>query len=122
MDKTKEYSLISDKDYINLKKRKNFSKFQGKYAVLGTDNHLYIPDSEVEIINILLFSLDENKFDCSSCSDSTKCESYWETELTVPDKILSPAIDATIAKLGMRLQIPKDENPNLDSNVKSQTI
>lgn len=122
IDESKKYDLISNLDYINLKKRKNFEKFKGKYAILGSDNHIYIPDSEVQVINVLLFSLDENKFDCSSCSSDDECKSYWDTELNIPDKILSPSIDATIAKVSMRVQIPKDENPDLDSNIKSQTI
>lgn len=122
IDHSIEYSVITHTDYYNLKKRRGFDKFKGKYAILGSDNHLYIPDSEVEIISVLLYSIDENKFGCSSCSEDTQCNSYWDTEMAIPDQLLANAIDLTLAKLITRVQIPKDESPDLDSNIKSQTI
>lgn len=118
IDHSKEYKIISEKQYMQYSKRKGFEKFKGKYAILGSDNHLYIPDSAVEIVNVLLFSLDDDRAKISTCGSYDECQSPLDAEVTVPDKILSPAIDMTLQKLAMRLQIPRDENPDTNSNSK----
>lgn len=121
VDSDREFNIISEKDYSNLKRRRGFEKFKGNYVIIGSDNHLYIPDSTIELVNALVYTLDESKYDCSSCKDND-CRSYWDNEISIPDKILNPSIASTINNLMIRIQIPKDENPNLDSNIKSQTV
>lgn len=125
LDHSKEYKLISQVDYINLLKRPNADKFLGKFAILYPDNYLYIPDSNIKKIDILIFTIDEKANDlseCDDCKDCNKCDSYWDFEIDIPDKILKPIIKETINDIISRIQIPFDSNPNLDPNQKSQTI
>ena len=120
IDGEKEYKLISQVDYMNLLKRPNSEKFIGKYALIYPDNYLYIPDSEVKMVNILMYTLDEKSDDSSDCKECDDCESYWDKEVSISDKIREVVIQETLKEVSMRLQIPKDENPNSDSNIKSR--
>ena len=122
IDGEKEYKLISQVDYMNLLKRPNSEKFIGKYALIYPDNYLYIPDSEVKMVNILMYTLDEKSDDSSDCKDCDDCESYWDKEVSISDKIREIVIQETLKEVSMRLQVPKDENSNMDSNQKSATV
>lgn len=122
IDGEKEYKLISQVDYMNLLKRPNSEKFIGKYALIYPDNYLYIPDSEVKMVNILMYTLDEKSDDSSDCKDCDDCESYWDKEVSISDKIREVVIQETLKEVSMRLQVPKDENSNMDSNQKSATV
>lgn len=122
IDGEKEYKLISQVDYMNLLKRPNSEKFIGKYALIYPDNYLYIPDSEVKMVNILMYTLDEKSDDSSDCKECDDCESYWDKEVSISDKIREVVIQETLKEVSMRLQVPKDENSNMDSNQKSATV
>lgn len=122
IDGEKEYKLISQVDYMNLLKRPNSEKFIGKYALIYPDNYLYIPDSEVKMVNILMYTLDEKSDDSSDCKDCDDCESYWDKEVSISDKIREVVIQETLKEVSMRLQVPLDSNPNLDPNQKSATV
>lgn len=125
IDGSKEYQIISQAYYNNIKNKPIFKKFKGKFAIIYPDNYLYIPDSEVKIVNILIFSLDEKCDDSSECEDDLNekggsCRNYWETEIEVPDKMSEVIIQETLKEVAMRVQIPEDENENNDSNIKSR--
>ena len=122
IDGSKEYQVVSHSYYQNLKNKRNFEKFKGKYAIIYPDNKLVIPDTFLKKVNVLLFSLDEKSEDLSNCEDSenNECQSYWEKEIELSDKIAEVAIQETLKEVSMRIQIPKDSNPNLDSNLKSR--
>lgn len=121
IDGEKEYKLISQVDYMNLLKRPNSEKFIGKFAII-VDDYLYLPDSEIKMVNILIYTLDEKADDLSDCKECDDCESYWDKEVLISDKIREVVIQETLKEVSMRLQIPKDENPQGDSNIKSQSI
>lgn len=122
MDDSKEYDLITQSYYNSIRKNKNFDKFKGNFAILYPDNHLYIPDSQVKKINIMLYSLDETSEDLQNCENEfeSDCRSYWEKEFDLMEKISEIVISETIKEISMRLQIPKDSNDNLDPNIKSK--
>ncbi len=119
LDGSKTFYQKSSLEMTNQNKRKGAEKFEGGYYYV-VNNDLYIPNSEIEIVKITLLTLDEKASDCDSCEENN-CKSYWDTELVIPDKLLGIAIQQTIQQISMRIQIPKDENPDLDSNTKSQT-
>ena len=121
IDGEKEYKLISQVDYMNLLKRPNSEKFTGKFAII-IDDYLYLPDSEIKMVNILIYTLDEKADDLSDCKECDDCESYWDKEVLISDKIREVVIQETLKEVSMKLQIPKDENPQGDSNIKSQSI
>ena len=115
-----EYKVKTLSSYNMLKRRPNFGKFKGKYTYIK-DGYLYIPDSDVEVVNILLLTLDEDSEEMSECSDSNlKCKSIWDRDIKVADKILTPIIQQTVQEVSLRFNIPIDENSNLDVNIKSK--
>ena len=122
VDKSVEYKIITESDYQKIRKQRFFDKFKGKYAIITSDNRLYIPDSEVERVSVLLYTLDENKLSACGCCDNDECLSFWDVEVKIPDKLLNVIVDTVVQKLTVRLQVPKDENPNMDSNIKSQIV
>lgn len=121
IDGEKEYKLISQVDYMNLLKRPNSEKFIGKFAII-IDDYLYLPDSEIKMVNILIYTLDEKADDLSDCKECDDCESYWDKEVLISDKIREVVIQETLKEVSMRLQVPLDSNPNLDPNEKGKTI
>lgn len=120
IDGSKEYQVVSPVYYNSIKKKKHFEKFRGKYAVVYPDNYLYIPDSNVKMVNILVLTFDEKCEDSSECDDKKKCSNYWETDIDISDKITEVVIQDTLKEVSMRLQIPLDSNENNDPNVKTK--
>lgn len=120
IDNSKQYEVITQSTYINYRKMRGFEKFKGKYAILYPDGFLWVPDSTVTIVNVLLYTLDEKADDISDCKECGDCESYWEKEFNIPDKIREVAIQEALKDISIRLQIPPDANPNGDPNIKSR--
>lgn len=121
IDGNKEFKPITIQDYNVNKSRPNNSKFLGRnYYIL--DGRLYIPDSDVEVIDMLVLTLDEDYEDISSCGNIDECKSPWDVEMNFPDRFTNVIIQETIKEVSLRLNIPKDENSNLDANQKTQTI
>ena len=78
------------------------------------DGYLYLPDSEVEMVDIVVLTTDLYKLEqCSSCSEN-KCKSVWDFEFICPDKLLEVVIQETIKELSLNKQIREDVNPNLN--------
>jgi len=122
IDGSKEYQVITQKDYLNITQRPNGNKFKGKYAIIYPDNYLYIPDSEIKAVNVLVYTLDEKADDSSDCTECSACESYYDKEVSVPVKLLDAIIGETIKEVSFRFQVPYDSNPQGDPNQKTQTI
>lgn len=121
IDGSKEYEIISHSYYNTIRKKRGFDKFKGNYAIIYPDNHLYIPDSSVKKVNILVYSLDEKIQDVSDCEDTCTCESYWNTEVEISDKLIEPIFQETLREISMRMNIPYDANENNDPNVRSKS-
>lgn len=117
-----EFSKSSVSDYANNKKRKSYNLTKNYYI---HDNYLYIPEHEIEAVSVILIS--QNPYSCElidSCGNSDKndCKSIWEYPFICPDKTIDAIRRETSVELAtIYKRIPKDENPNLDSNQKSQT-
>lgn len=121
IDGSKEYQVVSPLYYNSIKKKSTFSKFKGRYAIIYPDNHLYIPDSSVKVVNVLLLTFDEKCVDSSDCEGSEmKCSNYWDTDIEVPDKLSEAIIQETIKEVSMRIQIPLDANENSNPNIKGK--
>lgn len=119
IDGSKVFNQTSLLSFSNKQKLPNFDKFKGSFYYV--DDYLYIPDSSIEVVDLLVLTMDEDYDDCSGCKDN-ECEDILDRELPVPDKLSQVVIKETISQVAMRFQVPKDENPNLDSNIKTQTI
>lgn len=121
IDGSKKYELISHSYYQSIKNKRNFDKFKGNFAIVYPDNKLVIPDSTVSVVNVLIYTLDEKADDISECEDKPEnCQSYWEREIEISDKVSEVAIQETMKEMVMRVQIPVDELPDGDSNQKTQ--
>jgi hypothetical protein len=78
------------------------------------DGYLYIPDSEVESLELVLIAQDLYDLnECSSCK-SKDCKSAWEYEFICSDKLLETVIQETIKEVSITKQIQADQNPNLN--------
>ena len=80
------------------------------------DGYLYLPDSEVDMVDIVVLTTDLYELEqCSSCSEN-KCKSAWDFEFICPDKLLEVVIQETIKEISLNKQVREDVNPNLNEN------
>lgn len=113
------YNPTTPRRYANSKKRVFSTTSEQTYYI--KDGYLYLPDSTNEMVNISM--IPEDAYDLqqkSTCSTDT-CQSFWDAAFICPDRLEDFVLRATFEELIATIQIPKDENPNLDSNIKSQT-
>lgn len=113
------------KSYLISKGRKLSKQLNLKYYYIQ-DNYIYLPDSEVEYVNITYIPIDESELDeCNECqndskeSDDNPCKSIWDYDFIVPDKLSEQVIQETIQEVSMIRQVQEDELPNGDSNQKT---
>jgi hypothetical protein len=115
LDGSVVYNQATQRTISNRKKRM-FGEADNVFYI--SDGYIYIPD-EIEAVNVHLISLtDKETEEVSSCNSCDKCKSVWDYNFICPDKILDPVIREVIQEVSFVYNIPTDENPNLDSNVK----
>ncbi len=102
----------------NFKYKKKKSNFY-----LIKNNYLYIPDSEIEAVNITMFIIEKYKaVEASSCCETDeKCKSFWNFEFVCTDRFLDLVVRDTLTEMAniYRTSI-EDTNPNLDANIKGK--
>ena len=101
-------------------RRDKFRGFSDYIDYYVKDGYLYILEAEIFAVNLYLITLETDKADqVSNCSDKEcDCKSLWDYEFTAPDKLLDTIITESVREITTSLQIPTDENPNLNSNEK----
>lgn len=80
------------------------------------NNDLYLIDSRVERVNLYILTLEKENIKECDCGED--CKSLWEYEFVTSNKLTEVVIAETIKEVSLKLQIPTDENPNLNSNEK----
>ena len=104
------------------KDRHNSSKFKNRTRFYYIkDGRIYLPDSEVEMVNIVYIPFQEiDSKSVSECGDDNtdSCKSAWDMEFIVPDKLSEQVITETINEVLGTKRILEDENPNLNQNSK----
>lgn len=111
-----DYSSVSE---FKSNSKREFGHLAQKYYIQG--NHLYIPNIEVEAVNIDILTLDKKlAAESSSCKKCDKCLSVWDYEFICPDRLLEPIIQETIQEIFGKKQVIQDDNPNLDNSQKTQ--
>lgn len=122
IDETFYFNYKTPRELINQLKRK-YVISEGRFYSLS-DGYLYLPDSEIELLNLRVISLDKWELDekSSCCNDEVKCKSRWDYEFVCPDRFYDLAVSQTIQEVAQfyRTSI-EDTNPNLDENSKSKT-
>lgn len=90
------------------------------------NDFLYIPNEHIEVISVIYITLDketaEKRSMCTKIDNVYKedCSSVWDRQFICPAKLYEIVVNETLKEIaGYRLQIPTDENPNLDSNIKT---
>ena len=120
-DRSIYFTKINPRTYINTKKRKYADK--EKYVYYYQDGYIWILDTHIELINVDAITLKkEEALKLSACAEEDKdlgCPNVWEDEFVCPDKLREYIVKETIQEVSLRMQIPRDENPNLDSNIRS---
>lgn len=123
----KLFKETTRKKYLARKNRRFTRKDEFFFFVEG--GYLYIPDTDIELVNIHMIALDEEeaeeKSECSECKDtdkSAKCKSLWEEKFICPEKLLVNVVQATRQEIATKVQIPLDENPDMDSNQKTRKV
>jgi hypothetical protein len=88
------------------------------------DGYLWIPESDIEAVNLYILSLDQYDLEkMSNCGEQdSDCKSAWDYDFVITSELLEQVVRETISQVTVTIQIPKDELPNLDSNQKSQTV
>lgn len=106
-----EYILtpITPYQYRLNKQRKSSSKELYYYI---KDGYLYLPDSEILMVQLSVITLDLYDLNkCSACSSG--CKSVWDYEFICSDKLLEAVIGETMKEVSLTKQIQADQNPNL---------
>lgn len=118
-----DFKVISFTRFKNKLKNK-YVRDKEKYALIQ-DGYLVLPNSEVETVSLqlLTFESDANE-DCGCGNDKKKngCKKIWDKKFVCPSNILELVRDKVMQGMLVYLQSRKDENPNLDENIKSQVV
>ena len=116
------FKQTSSKGFANKLKSKYTRDTEAYYIV--QDNHLILPNSEVEYVRIELITLHkEDVEDCDCDGNKDECKTAWESEFVCPSNIFTMVRDKTIQEVAsLTLQVRADENPDLDENTRSSTI
>lgn len=102
-----------------------YAKYVSKYRdyFYEVDGRIYVPNSTVEAVDVTYIPYDESEIELQSgCIDHCECKPIWDYEFICPDELLASVKKATLQEVSIGRGISEDENPNLDSNIKSKTI
>jgi len=119
IDRTIEYQPLRNiKDFINESKRM-FGKHSKYYYI--TNGYLYVLNSETELVHIEGLFIDEKQVkEASDCTDCPACTKILDMEFKCPAKFLSVIHEQVANTLRLSRTIIEDENPDGDSNQKSE--
>ena len=118
-----DYSLSFKKTTLSKYRRdKGRQEYLPDYFFYEKDGFLYLPDTDVSRVALYLYS--PNEYDILKVRGCNKeeCVNPWDSEFICSDKITDVVITEAIKEISFKIQIPMDENPNMDSNIKSKTI
>ena len=107
------YKYRNDKD-------RTYSKFIKDGIFYVEDGYLYIPDSEIEAVNVTIIGLSKSEIAAlSGCGEADTCSDIYEEEFICPDKLIDFVIaDAITEVMNSWKIINIDEQPNLNENIK----
>lgn len=118
IDGSLDITFIDPKQYRRNKNRQVKDTTTAHYYVDG-DNYLYVVNSEVEVVNLWILTLKpEDIEDVEGCDHKKSCTSVWNEEFIIPDKLFISTVKSSLEELFAVRQIPIDENPNNNSNIK----
>lgn len=115
-------------EYTNLRRYRDVKNIRFKRNLVNyytiQNDHLYLLDSEIEMLSIQMIALKKDQVsDTSSCcSSEEKCASRWNNSFVCPDRFYDLVVRDTLTELGNIFRTStEDSNPNLDPNQKGKT-
>lgn len=121
-DRSIYFKKIDPMEYRVTRKRK-YGHLE-KYSYYYRDGYIWIPDTHIELINVDAITFKKKEaLAISACGDKDEfieCPTIWEDDFICPEKLREYIVAETIQEVSMRLQIPKDEDPNMDSNLRTE--
>lgn len=112
MDSEFTFTFVDEAQYRRNKKRQHKLKNE-VYIYLGSDNHLYIPDHEIQSIDLNILTIDSiGAEDCSECNEKDSCRNNWDYPFIISPKLIEATKDMALQRLGISRQIQSDNNPN----------
>jgi hypothetical protein len=115
IDEEVEFKSTTPSQYRRDKNRVESSDYIYYYV---KDGYLYLIETEIEVVNLYLLTLDLDKLDDGCACSDDNCKSLWDFEFIVPDKLEEVVVGETIKEIAMRKQMVRDENPNTNNNEK----
>lgn len=121
IDGLSEFTPTTVQKYQQKKKRSFGSVFNTDDYYIH-DGYLYLPDSEVELVDVTLMAVSESDVDdCSTCGDGDGCKSGWSFEFNCPDLLKEAVIQGTLREVATYYKgVVVDENPNLTEHQKDK--
>lgn len=126
IDDSISFTLTSP-ETINNRKKLKYKKPGNDFFYFIIDGYLYVTE-EVEALKIRMIALNEEEVEECDCSKTDEekereCRSAWDIKFPASDLLFESVRAQTLQELMATIaQIPKDENPNMDSNQKSATV
>lgn len=118
-----EFKIVSPQKFRG-KMQNRYVRDKERYALIQ-DGYLVLPNSEVEAVSMELISFDDDAAEDCGCGNSgkkKKCKKLWDKKFICPSNIFTMVRDKTMQEISSTyLQIRKDENPNMDENIRTQT-
>lgn len=112
----------NERAFRNIQRLKHTRDLSSYYLI--KNKHLYLPNSEVEVVNIHMIATKRyQEKDASACCDKVlDCKSFWDYEFVCPDRFFDLVVRDTLTELAniYRTSV-EDSNPNLDVNQKGKT-
>ena len=116
--------------YTSLRAYKNntarrFGSLESEHYYVS-DGYIYIPDINIKAVNVDVITLKQKEaLALAGCGkeddDEGSCKSEWDYEFVCPTKLLEAVAVETLNEAVNILKISQDENPNMDSNIRSST-
>lgn len=116
----------STAEAISNRKKLKYKKPGNDHFYFIDDGYLYITEY-IEAVKIRMIAINEEELEDCGCEDDkdkkSECKSLWDMKFPITDLLLENVRAMTLQELmSTVVQIPKDENPNMDENQKSATV
>lgn len=124
IDGTIDYDYATPSAIRNKSKRRFSDKVDQNFFYVR-DGYLYLPNSTNELVDFDIIAIDKTEVqEVSECSKTGgDCHSAWDNAFVCPDRLADLVLKDTIQEVATIYRTSvADENPNLDENVKGQTV
>ena len=112
LTRDKDYSEINPINFKSLSLQEFKPKNKGYFWI--ENKHLVIPDSEVEMVSVMMLTADTSVNNQSSGN----CVKILDREFPCLDYLLASVLELTTKQVMTSKQVPADEKSNLNSNIK----